>query len=89
MMAIGALRAIAAAGLSCPGDVAIACFDDFEWAEVCEPRITTVAQPTEEIGRAAVSLLFERIRGRAPEVPRRVILATRLVGRTLIADRTI
>jgi DNA-binding LacI/PurR family transcriptional regulator len=56
---------------------------------VCEPRITTVAQPTEEIGRAAVSLLFERIRGRAPEVPRRVILATRLVGRTLIADRTI
>jgi LacI family transcriptional regulator len=88
MMAIGALRAIAAAGLSCPGDVAIACFDDFEWAEVCEPRITTVAQPTEEIGRAAVSLLFERIRGRAPDVPRRVILATRLVGRTLIAGRT-
>ena len=48
-----------------------------------------MAQPTEEIGRVAVSLLFERIRGRAPEVPRRVILATRLVGRTLIADRTI
>ena len=88
LMAIGALRAIAAAGLSCPGDIAVACFDDFEWAEVCEPRITTVAQPTEEIGRAAVSLLFERIRGTAPKAPRRVVLPTRLVGRTMIADRT-
>ena len=88
LMAIGALRAIAAAGLSCPADVAIACFDDFEWAEVCEPRITTVAQPTEEIGRAAVSLLFERIRGTAPSpAPRRVVLETRLVGRTAMVDR--
>jgi LacI family transcriptional regulator len=88
LMAIGALRAIAAAGLSCPGDIAVACFDDFEWAEVCEPRITTVAQPTEEIGRAAVSLLFERIRGTAPKAPRRLVLPTRLIGRTMIADRT-
>ena len=87
LMAIGALRAIAAAGLSCPRDVAIACFDDFDWAEVCEPRITTVAQPTEEIGRAAVSLLFERIRGAAPAAPRRIVLPTRLVGRTMLADR--
>jgi substrate-binding family protein len=88
LMAIGALCAIAAAGLSCPGDIAVACFDDFEWAEVCEPRITTVAQPTQEIGRAAVSLLFERIRGTVPKAPRRVVLPTRLIGRTMIADRT-
>jgi LacI family transcriptional regulator len=87
LMAIGALRAIAAAGLACPADVAIACFDDFEWAGVCEPKITTVEQPTEAIGRTAVSLLFERIRGTSPsEAPRRVVLPTRLIGRTTIVE---
>jgi LacI family transcriptional regulator len=85
LMAIGALTAIAAAGLSCPADVAIACFDDFEWASACEPKITTVEQPTEEIGRAAVSSRFERIRGTARSAaPRRVVLPTRVIGRTKV-----
>jgi hypothetical protein len=35
-----------------------------------------------------VSLLFERLRGTAPKTPRRVVLPTRLIGRTMIADRT-
>ncbi|HLZ02787.1 MAG TPA: LacI family DNA-binding transcriptional regulator [Bradyrhizobium sp.] len=83
LMAIGALKAIAAAGLVCPRDVSIACFDDFEWAAVCEPKITTVEQPTEEIGRTAVSLLFERIRGTASvKTPRRIVLPARLISRT-------
>jgi LacI family transcriptional regulator len=83
LMAIGALKAIAAAGLVCPRDISIACFDDFEWAAVCEPRITTVEQPTEAIGRTAVSLLFERIRGTAlPGASRRVVLPARLISRT-------
>ena len=47
---------------------------------------TRVAQPTEEIGHAAVSLLFERICGTAPDPPRRIVLPTRLVGRTMRAD---
>jgi len=37
-------------------------------------------------GRAAVSLVFER--GPASKAPRRVVLPTRLIGRTMIADRT-
>lgn len=56
-MAIRARRIIAAVGLSCPDDIAFACFDDIEWGE---PRISTVAQPTHEIDRAAVSRLIGR-----------------------------
>jgi LacI family transcriptional regulator len=86
-MAIGALRAIADAGLACPADIAIACFDDFEWAGLCEPKITTVEQPTEAIGRTAVSLLFDRIRHTSPsQAPRHIVLPTRCICRTTIGE---
>jgi LacI family transcriptional regulator len=38
-------------GLSVPADISIAGFDDFEWADYFEPRLTLVVQPGEEIGR--------------------------------------
>ncbi len=89
LMAIGALQAVAAAGLRCPADVAVGCFDDFEWADVCAPKITTVAQPTTAIAERAVSLLFDRIAGGETGAPRRVVLPTRMVARTTQADRSL
>ena len=61
MATIGAMRAIRARGLSVPCDISIAGFDDFEWSDCFEPRLTLVAQPCEEIGRRAAFLLMERI----------------------------
>jgi len=58
---IGAMRAIRAAGLRVPEDVAIIGFDDFEWADCFEPRLTVIAQPVQEIGRKAADLLARRI----------------------------
>ena len=57
---IGAMRAVRARGLRVPDDISIAGFDDFEWADCFEPRLTLIAQPCEEIGRRAASLLMER-----------------------------
>jgi LacI family transcriptional regulator len=51
-------------GVARSTDISIAGFDDFEWADCFDPRLTLVAQPCEEIGRAAF-LLMERIA--APE----------------------
>ena len=65
MATIGAMRAVRARGLSVPADISMAGFDDFEWADYFEPRLTLVAQPCEEIGRRAAFLLMERIA--APE----------------------
>ena len=59
---IGAVQAIRAAGLRVPADLALAGFDDFEWADCFEPRLTVIAQPCEEIGKRAAALLVERIR---------------------------
>ena len=65
MATIGAVGAVRAMGSSVPADISIAGFDDFEWADCFEPRLTVVAQPCQEIGRRAASLLVERIA--APE----------------------
>ena len=71
MATIGAMRAVRARGLRVPADISIAGFDDFEWADCFEPRLTLVAQPCEEIGRRAAFLLMERIA--APEGARRTV----------------
>jgi len=78
---IGAMRAIRAAGLRVPADIALVGFDDFEWADCFEPRLTVVAQPCVELGRRAAALLIERIRN--ADAPRRTIrLQPTLVVRT-------
>lgn len=87
LMAIGALRAIRAAGRRVPEDVSVVGFDDVQLAAFLEPPLTTVAQATAEMGRWAV----ERLRGLlaeaagtaapSPGVPERVLLPVRLVVR--------
>jgi LacI family transcriptional regulator len=68
---IGIMKAIRKRGLRVPKDVSIVGFDDFEWADCFEPRLTLVAQPCAEIGRRAAFLLMERIA--APQGSRRTI----------------
>lgn len=71
MATIGTMRAIRELSLHVPGDVAVVGIDDFEWADCFEPRLTLMAQPCEEIGRQAASLLVQRIE--SPEGQRRAI----------------
>jgi LacI family transcriptional regulator len=61
MATIGAMRAIRERGLAVPADLSLVGFDDFEWADCFEPRLTLIAQPCDEIGRQAAALLTERI----------------------------
>jgi DNA-binding LacI/PurR family transcriptional regulator len=80
LMVIGALQAITKVGLRCPQDIALVGFDDFEWAAVMHPRLTTVRQPTYEIGQRAAQLLFERLEKR-DSVPQEVRLLPQLIIR--------
>jgi LacI family transcriptional regulator len=58
---IGAMRALHARGLRVPRDMSLVGFDDFEWADCFEPRLTLVAQPCQNIGRLAAERLIARI----------------------------
>ena len=78
LMALGALDAIRARGLRVPDDIGLAAFDDIPWFVHTDPPITAIAQPTPELGRAAVRALVDRIEGRPPQS---VTLPARLVVR--------
>jgi LacI family transcriptional regulator len=78
-MAIGALKALTDAGLKVPDDVAIFGFDGIELCEFVTPPLSTVKVHTEEMGKAAVNLLVERINGR--NLPLKVVVPTSLIIR--------
>ena len=59
---IGAMQAIRKAGVKVPGDIALVAFDDFEWADYFEPRLTAIAQPVQELGKRAAAMLVQRIK---------------------------
>lgn len=80
MTTIGAVRAIREKGLSIPRDLSLVGFDDFEWADCFEPRLTLVEQPCTEIGRQAAALLSERIAS-SDAAPRAVRLQATLQAR--------
>lgn len=61
LMTIGTMHALRDAQVAVPQDVALAGFDDFDWADYFSPRLTVMAQPLEELGAMAVDLLIERI----------------------------
>jgi len=56
-LALGAMRAVHAAGLSVPGDVSVVGFDDTPVAEFMTPPLTTVRLDFAELGRACFNLL--------------------------------
>ena len=79
-MAIGAMRALTAAGLRVPDDVAMVGFDDIYPARLVEPALTTVRQPMRMLGERACARLLERIA--SPELsPAVELLPTELVLR--------
>jgi LacI family transcriptional regulator len=64
MMTLGALRALEEIGLRCPGDIAVATFDDLVIADVFRPHLTAVAQPAYAIGYRGAEILIEKLEGR-------------------------
>ncbi|MGW1410464.1 LacI family DNA-binding transcriptional regulator [Streptomyces atratus] len=85
LMALGALDAIRAAGLRVPQDIGLAAFDDIPWFVHTAPPITAIAQPTGELGRAAVRALVDIVEGRSPQS---VTLPARLVVRRSCGEPT-
>jgi LacI family transcriptional regulator len=62
LMTLGLMRALGELGVACPGRVSVLGFDDFDWAANFSPRLTTIAQPTREMGKQAVQMLIRNIK---------------------------
>ena len=62
-LALGAIRAARRAGLSVPGDLSVIGYDDSVLMSCTDPPLTTIRQPIDAIGRAAVEMLAGQIEG--------------------------
>ena len=80
-MAIGVLRALTAAGVRVPDEVAVTGFDDIYPARLADPPLTTIRQPMRTLGERACARLLDRIAhpGLSPAVQ---LLPTELVLRS-------
>lgn len=61
VMAIGASKALLEAGIKIPEDCAVAGFDGLEETFYYNPSITTLKQPSKEIAKEAIRILFALI----------------------------
>jgi DNA-binding LacI/PurR family transcriptional regulator len=84
-MAVGALLAAAAAGLSVPGDLGIASLTDSRSLQATQPAVTALDLNPARIGREAVRLLIAHVEGR--EAPASVQVEAKLMPRESTAGR--
>ncbi|MBO3744647.1 LacI family DNA-binding transcriptional regulator [Streptosporangiaceae bacterium NEAU-GS5] len=61
ILALGAIRAARRSGLSVPADISVIGYDDSALMNCIDPPLTTVRQPIDAMGRAAVELLVAQI----------------------------
>lgn len=80
LIAIGAIRALRAAGKRVPEDVSVIGFDDIPWAQLNYPPLSSIAMPIEEMGEEAVAMLLRRIAS-PDDARRRVVFNVGLVER--------
>ena len=85
VIAFGALDAARRVGVRVPSELSIVGFDDIDMAGWEGFDLTTVRQPLAEMGRAAASLLIERIESGHGGPPRRRVFPVGLVRRDTLA----
>ncbi len=82
LLAVGALKAIREAGLRVPEHIALVGYDDIEFAAFLEIPLTTISQPSYEIGSRGVELLLELIENPDEQRQRHhIVLEPRLIVR--------
>ena len=84
LAAIGLLAAAARTGIRVPDDLAVIGYDNLPLSAFCVPALTTVDQPKEQMGRAAVTMCLQAL---AVEQVCNVVLKGRLILRDSTGER--
>lgn len=86
LVAIGVIHSAAKFGLNIPEDLSVAGFDNIYLTEYMIPRITTIDLNPKELGRRAVDLLVNELKGESSE-KKKVVMETRLIIRDSCRSR--
>jgi LacI family transcriptional regulator len=85
---VGALDVLHERGLRVPDDIAVIGYDEMPWSALGTISLTTVTQPTYELGSAAAERLFQRLQNPAAQARQEIILAQTLCIRGSSAPRS-
>lgn len=80
LMAIGVMERLEERDFSVPKDISVTGFDNTAYSRICYPRLTTVHQPTYEMGQWAAKKLIDLIEGK-PQGQREMVLEHQLIKR--------
>ena len=76
LMTVGALECLVQHDVQVPREIGVVGFDEIPWASLVRPSLSTVAQPTYEMGKTAGELLTTRLL--EPSQAETVVLRTTL-----------
>ena len=79
LTALGFIKRIQELGYNVPADVAVVGFDDIDQADYANVPLTTIHQPVEKIGAAAIDTLISRIEGKDADAHRIIFPPTLVV----------
>jgi DNA-binding LacI/PurR family transcriptional regulator len=77
---LGALKAIQESEIRVPDELSVIGFDEFQYAELLKPSLTTIAQPARQFGTMGIQILLQLLRGERPE-PKTIVLDPILIKR--------
>ena len=79
-VSLGIMTAVREKGLNVPRDISVAGFGDFDIPTICDPQLTTIKSPVNEMGKLAMKVLLEMIE-KGDRDARQYCLETELVIR--------
>jgi len=82
-LVLGLLDGLRSCGLRAPDALSLVGFDDANYAEFTQPRISTIRQPAQELGRTAVNIMLRLLNGEK-DIPSEIRLPVEWVGRDSI-----
>ncbi|MBL4967417.1 LacI family DNA-binding transcriptional regulator [Bacillus halotolerans] len=85
LLALGVLQAARQLHISIPSSLSLIGFDNSILAKISDPQLTTIAQPTEEMGEKAIELLMD---GMADSKQKKVIQRVMLSPSLIVRDST-
>ena len=62
IIALGVMKAVWESGLRIPDDISMVAFDDLTFSSICNPPLTTLRVPKQDMGRVAVRRIRDMIR---------------------------
>lgn len=67
LMAIGAMEKLKNEGIKVPEDISLVGFDNIDMTRVVTPKLTTIAQPSYEMGKESARMIIDMIEGKSKE----------------------